>query len=139
MFEQEQRVCRLAADVVLATQALAEAENACAATAHCAAVVERSLVSLVEEVYAVEFDLALGRTEQPRREVAVAPTEQRIHALAAAFVASLCDITDDFMLADDLPLDSSMLLGSKFHALSAALSKAGYLSDRELTGRGQLA
>lgn len=137
MFEQEQRVCRLAADVVLATRALAETENARAATAHCAAVVERSLVSLVEEVYAVEFDLALGGNEQPRREVAVAPTEQKIHALAAAFVASLCDMTEDFMQADDLPLDSSMLRGSKFDALSAALSKAGYLNDRELTGHGQ--
>lgn len=139
MIEQEQRVCRLAADVVLATRALAEAENAHTATAHCAAVVERSLVSLVEEVYAVEFALALGGNKEPRREVAVAPSEQKIQALAADFIASLADFAGDSTQAADLPLDASMLLGSKFDALSAALSKAGYLSDRYLTGHGQLA
>jgi len=137
LFEQEQRVCRLAADVVLATRALAEAENARATTAHCAAVVERSLVSLVEEVYAVEFDLALGRNEQPRREAAVAPMEQKIHALAADFIASLADITGDATQAAELPLDASILLSSKFDALSAALSKAGYLGDANFLEHGR--
>jgi hypothetical protein len=126
LFDQEQRVCRLAAEMVRATRALAQAEGGRAATAYCAAVVERSLVSLVEEVYAVEFDLALGSNDRLRRERGVTPTEQKIHALAADFISSLADNAGDSMQADDSPLAASMLLGGKFDALSAALRQAGY-------------
>ena len=57
MFDQERHVCRLAADAVQATQAYVRAKKSCADTVNSAAALERSLLSLVEEVYAVEFEL----------------------------------------------------------------------------------
>ncbi len=127
MFEHEQHVCRMAAELVLATQALADTEIARADTAHRAAVLERSLVSLVEEVYALEFDLELHRTEQPFGERDVTPAESSIRALAAEFIASLVLIPADSAEAGGYPLNTSMLLGSKFDALADALGRAGYL------------
>jgi hypothetical protein len=127
MFDQEQHVCRLAAELVLATQALADTENARADTAHSAAALERSLVSLVEEVYALEFDLEPHATEQSFGEPGATLPESSIRALAAEFIASLVLNAADSPEAGSYPLSTSMLLGSKFDALSDALGRAGYL------------
>lgn len=117
--------------MVRATRALAAAENTRTATAYRRAVVERSLVSLVEEVYAVEFDLALCNDDRLCRERAVTPTERKIRALAAEFIASLNASGGDFADADGVSLTASMLLGGKFDALSSALSRAGFLRDSD--------
>lgn len=127
MFEQEQHVCRLAADMVRATLSLADAERAGMDTALVASSAEHSLVLLVEAVYAKECELVMDSIGQGSRRPAVLVAEQRIQALAAEFIASLTRISSRSAEAEDLPLRARMLLGAEFDALSDALSKAGYL------------
>jgi len=125
MFDPEQEICRLAADLVLATQAHVDAENTCADTANTAAALERSLVSLAEEVYAMEFDLYADSVAGPDGDKRTVQTADAIHALAAEFLASLVQMKDG-----EPQLTTSVLLGNTFDALSDALSRAGYLGPQ---------
>jgi len=127
MFEPEQDICRLAADLVLATQALADAEHACKDTAHTAAVLERSLVALAAEIYALEFDLVLDEPAQRRCGQDRASAERSIRAQAAEFIASLVLLPAASLGAGHPPVNTRMVLGSKFDLLWDALIKAGYL------------
>jgi hypothetical protein len=139
LVEQEQHVCRLAADMVLATRALARAESAREATAPLAAVVECSLVLLVEEIYATAFDRIADGIDPGSFEREVASSNQAIFDLAAEFIASLPSVTARLRKAGDQPLAARMLLGCKFDALAHALSDAGYLrrvADRQAVEAG---
>ena len=127
MFEPEQDICRLAADLVLATQALADAEHACKDTAHTAAVLERSLVALAAEIYALEFDLVLDGPVQRHCGQDRASAERSIRAQAAEFIASLVPLPAASLGAGHPPVNTRMVLGSKFDLLWDALIKAGYL------------
>ena len=122
MFDPEHEICRLAADLVLATWAHVDAENACADTANTAAILERSLVSLAEEVYAMEFDVYGESAPGPDGDKRTVQTADAIHASAAEFLASLVQMQDG-----EPQLTTSVLLGNTFDALSDALSRAGYL------------
>jgi hypothetical protein len=133
LVEQEQHVCRLAADMVLATRALARAESAREITAPLAAIVECSLVLLVEEIYATAFDCIVDGIDPGSFERGIPSTNRRIRDLAAEFIASLPSATARLAEAGDEPLAARMLSGCKFDALSDALSEAGYL--RRAAGR----
>jgi hypothetical protein len=127
MFDQEQQVCRLAADAVLATQAYVRAAKARADTANRAAALERSLLSLVAEVYAIEFELSLDPEAPRSRKQDTAPADAAIHALAAQFIASLVQRPGEMAGAGGLPVQASVLMGNEFAALDDALRGAGYL------------
>jgi len=128
MFEQERHVCHLAVDVVRATQAYVRARKSGADLENSAATFERSFLSLVEEVYAVEFErLYQDRAMEDSRDIDSASPAGAIHALAAEFVASLVQEPGDQDEAGELPVRTSVLLGSEFSALSDALHVAGYL------------
>ena len=120
--DDERALGRLAAGVVLATRALAEAERARVDTTLAAIIVESRVVSLVEEVYAAEFDA--DREEMDG--CLLSPDESTIHALAAAFIASL--VLNPADAVSMRLLRSSVLLGCPFDALSDALGAAGYLA-----------
>jgi hypothetical protein len=126
MFDQEQHVCRLAADVVLATRSYADAKKACADVANSAAAFERSLLALVAEVYAIEFELSLDPEAQWSRKHDTAPADAAIRALAAQFIASLVQRPGD-MAGADLPVQTSVLTGNELAALDEALRGEGYL------------
>ena len=127
MFDQEQHVCRLAADVVLATQAYVHAKKVCADVANSAAAFERSLLSLVAEVYAMEFESSQDRAMEGSRDRDMTPSGSTIHALAAKFIASLVQGPEEPAGAGELPVRTSVLLGRDFNALNDALRVAGYL------------
>ena len=139
MFEQEQRVSRLAADVVLATRALARAESAHEVTAPLAAIVECSLVLLVEEIYTAACDRIVDGIDPGYFERGIASTSQGIYDLAAEFIASLPSVTARSVEAGDQPLAARMLLGCKFDALAHALTDGGHLRpvvDRQAVEAG---
>jgi hypothetical protein len=129
MFDQEQHVCRLAADVVLATQAYVHAEKACADVANPAAAFERSLLSLVAEVYAMEFESSQDRAMEGSRDRDMTPSGGPIYALAAEFIASLVQGPEEAAGAGESPVPTSVLLGREFNALNDALRVAGYLES----------
>lgn len=139
MFEQEQQVCRLAADMVLATRALARAESAREVTAPLAAIVECSLALLVEEIYTTAFDRIVDGIDPDSFESEVPSSNQTIYDLAADFIASLPSVTARLREAGDQPLAARMLSGCRFDALAHALSEAGYLrrsADRRAVEAG---
>ena len=127
MFDQEQHVCRLAADVVLAIRAYVHAKKARAGVANPAAAFERSLLSLVAEVYAVEFELCQDREIEGSCDRDTTLPGNSIHVLAAKFIASLVQGPEEQAGAGELPVGTSVLLGSEFNALNDALRVAGYL------------
>ncbi len=139
MVEHEQHVCRLAADMVLATRALARAESAREVTAPLAAIVECSLALLVEEIYATAFDRVVDGIDPGSFEREVPSSYQTIYDLVAEFIASLPSVTARLREADDQPLAARMLSGCRFDALAHALSNAGYLrraADRRAAEAG---
>ena len=127
MFDQQQHVCRLAADVVRATQAYVRTRKFCANVENSAAALESSLVSLVEEVYAMECEWSLDPTIEACRDGETTSPGGAIHALAAEFIASLVQRPEEQARAGELPVRTSVLLGREFDALSDALWVAGYL------------
>ena len=127
MFDEDRHVCRLAADAVRAAQAYAHAKKSCADVVNSAAALERSLLSLVEEVYAMEFELCQDRAADGSREGGTTSPGEAIHALAAEFIASLVQDPEEGSKAGELPLRTSVLLGNEFDALSDALRAADYL------------
>jgi hypothetical protein len=130
MFDQEQHVCRLAADVVLATRSYADAKKACADVANSAAAFERSLLALVAEVYAIELELSLDPEAQWSRKHDTAPVDAEIRALAAKFIASLVQTPEEMAVVGDLPVQTSVLMGNELAALDHALCGAGYLDPQ---------
>ena len=127
MFDQERHVCHLAADVVRAAEAYVRAKNACADVANFAAALERSLLSLVEEIYAVEFELCQDRAMEVSRDRDATSAGRAIGALAAEFIASLVQDPAEQAEAGELPVPTNVLLGREFDALSDALRAAGCL------------
>jgi len=139
LFEQEQHVCRLAADMVLATRALERAEGDHGVTAPLAAIVECRLVLLVDEIYATAFDRIVDGIDPRSFECGDPSSSQRIYDLAAEFIASLPSATARLVEAGEQPLAARMLLGCKFDALAHALADGGHLRpvvDRQAVEAG---
>ena len=127
MLDEEQHVCWLAADVVRATHAYVRAKKSRTNAVHSAAAFDCSLLSLVEEVYAMEFELIQDRAMEDCRDSDTTSPGRAIHALAAKFIAALVQEPGEQAEAGELPVRTSVLVGSEFDALSDALRVAGYL------------
>ena len=127
MLDQERQVSHLAADVVRATQAYVRTRKFCANVENSATALESSLVSLVEEVYAMECEWSLDPAIEACRDGETTSPGGAIHALAAEFIASLVQRPGEQAGAGELPVRTSVLLGCEFDALSDALRVAGYL------------